>query len=215
MNGKKIVVVDYGAGNLFSVKRALEVCGAENILISNQACDINSADKILLPGVGAFEDGIAGLRERGLDIAIINQANKGKPVLGICLGMQLLATGSEENGQHRGLDLIPGVVKKLNQKNVNGENLKIPFVGWAPITTKTAELEVGGPLEGVKGQAVYLVHSYHLIPDDRTHLWATYEYGGWEVAAAVRSKNIMGFQFHPEKSSHIGLSILKKFIETC
>lgn len=209
---KKIVVIDYGAGNLYSVRRALEVIGCENICISGRSDDIASADKIILPGVGAFEDGMNGLRERGLVPHIIAAARAGKPLLGICLGMQLLATTSEEFGLHSGLGLIPGEVKPIPRMSIDGDALKVPFIGWSPLTLNARHPSQDSCLANVQGKAVYLVHSYELEPNDPTHLLASYSVGGHMITAAVRHGNVTGVQFHPEKSGTVGLEIMRAFI---
>lgn len=209
----RITIIDYGLGNLYSVRRAVEVSGGEDIHISDQARDIRGADKIILPGVGAFEDGMRGLRERGLIEPLIEAVRSGTPVLGICLGMQLLASSSEEFGFHRGLGLIPGTVKAIPNKGINGESLKVPFICWAPLVISNLESARHSCLANSDGKAVYLVHSYHAIPEDPSHLLATYDFGGRQITAAIRSNNITGVQFHPEKSGSVGLSIIKAFID--
>lgn len=207
-----VTVADYGIGNLFSVKRALDHCGA-NVRMSSERADIVAADRLLLPGVGAFADGMKGLRDRGLIEPLLQFAATGRPMLGICLGMQMLATASEEFGEHQGLGLVPGRVRQVSTKAVNGELLKIPHIGWSEISPASGGTWKETMLEDTAaGTPVYLVHSFHLIPDDPTHLLADCGYGGHRVTAAVRSGGILGAQFHPEKSGKEGLKMLTAFL---
>lgn len=213
MKNEKVVVVDYGLGNLFSVQRALEHCGASNVCISSSIDDIIGADRLILPGVGAFEDGTRGLKNLGLIDSIKSHAIDKKPLLGICLGMQLLATTSQEFGLHVGLNLIPGNVLPISAENPEGERRKVPFIGWAKLTAsanKKSEDIIYNELS--KNQAVYLVHSYYFSPDNAENIVATYDYQGDEITAAVQSDNIYGFQFHPEKSGEAGLGLLRAFL---
>ena len=214
MTTSKITVLDYGAGNLFSVQRALEVCGASDICVSSDPDVIINADRLLLPGVGAFADGMRGLLERRLDRAICEFANSGRPLLGICLGMQMLATTSEEFGEHAGLNLIPGRVSPIPSKDLEGIGLKTPFIGWSHLDCPPDVHWEGGVLESItEKQAVYLVHSFQFTPDNQSNMLGTYQYGGHNVTAAVIKDNIVGLQFHPEKSGKIGLSILSSFLK--
>lgn len=209
---KRVTIIDYGIGNLYSVKRAVEVSGGEDIRVSGCPEAIAAADKLILPGVGAFEDGMKGLRDRGLVPHIIAAGRAGKPLLGICLGMQLLATTSEEFGLHTGLGLIPGEVKPIPRKSIDGDALKVPFIGWSPLTLNEHHLSYKNYLATIQGKAVYLVHSYQLEPNDPSHLLASYSVGGHMITAAVRDGNITGVQFHPEKSGAVGLQIMREFI---
>lgn len=213
MIGKKIVVVDYGLGNLYSVQRALEHCGVEKVCVSSSVDDISSADSLILPGVGAFEDGIRGLKELGLIEPIIKHSLENKPLLGICLGMQLLATASEEFGYHSGLDLIKGKVIPIPLGGENGMQRKVPFIGWS-VLKKTEQFgEKNSILSAIDAEmAVYLVHSYYFMPDEADNLLATYNFQGAQITAAIKSNNTYGFQFHPEKSGEVGLSLLKAFL---
>lgn len=214
MKKEKVVVVDYGLGNLFSVQRALEHCGASNVCISSSIDDIIGADRLILPGVGAFEDGSRGLKNLGLIESIKSHAIDKKPLLGICLGMQLLATTSQEFGSHVGLNLIPGNVLPISAENPEGARRKVPFIGWAKLTTSekiNSEDIVANELS--KNLSVYLVHSYYFTPDNAENIVATYDYQGGEITAAVRLGNIYGFQFHPEKSGEVGLGLLRAFLQ--
>ena len=207
-----VTVVDYGVGNLYSVRRALETVGAE-VTLSADASTIERAPRLVLPGVGAFADGMVGLRERGLVESIRRFAESGRPLLGICLGMQLLASVGEEFGEHEGLGLIRGRVVAIPQLTVDGARQKIPNVGWRALQP-TAEVEWSSTvLSGTTpGTSVYLVHSYHLVPYDPAHVLAWSGYGGHRITAAVCSDRIIGCQFHPEKSGPAGLAILSRFV---
>ncbi|MBQ7761208.1 MAG: imidazole glycerol phosphate synthase subunit HisH [Clostridia bacterium] len=200
-----IAIVDYGVGNLFSVKSSFNYIGAE-VIVTGNAEEIRKADKILLPGVGAFEDAIAKLRSTGLDKVIIEEAKNGKPIMGICLGMQLLFEKSYEFGEHEGLGLLSGSVVPM--KGVIKEDLKIPHIGYNALIFKKNH-----PLfKYIKdGDYVYFVHSFY-AKDCEDSLLATTEYDK-ELTAIVGKDNVMGCQFHPEKSGEIGLNILKAFCE--
>lgn len=208
----QVTVVDYGIGNLYSVQRAFESCGAQ-VSFASDAAGIDEATRVVLPGVGAFADGMQGLRDRGLIEPLRRVAGSGRPMIAICLGMQMLASLSEEFGEHDGLGIIPGKVVSIPDKDSTGKPLKIPHIGWNALAAPA-----GGDWRGsvfkdtTPGTAVYLVHSYHVVPDDRAHLLATCEYGGHAITAAIRSGNIYGCQFHPEKSGREGLRILESFL---
>lgn len=214
MTAPSISVVDYGVGNLYSVCRALEHCGGRVALVS-RAEEVLAADRLLLPGVGAFADGMAGLRERELVEPIQRFARAGRPLLGICLGMQMLATVSEEFGLHDGLGLIPGRVVPVANMTVGGSRQKIPHVGWSDLAPVGDSAWRGSPLDGLPvGTPVYLVHSYHVVPDDPSNRLAECSYGGRSITAAIRAAQVIGLQFHPEKSGAAGLRILSRFLET-
>lgn len=208
-----VTVVDYGVGNLYSVQRALESCGAQVELTADPA-RIAQAQRLVLPGVGAFADGMQGLRERGLVKTLRDFAASGRPLLGICLGMQMLASISEEFGQHEGLDLVPGRVMPVPAQSIDGSRQKIPHIGWAPLLPTHGEGSwQGSVLEATLSQtAVYLVHSYSVVPTDPAHRLADCMHGGHLLCAALRRGNIHGCQFHPEKSGPAGLRMLSQFI---
>jgi glutamine amidotransferase len=213
MMGDKIIVVDYGVGNLYSVRRAVEHCGCSDVVVSSAAQEIENADRLILPGVGAFADGMRELRERGLIGPIISFARSGRPLLGICLGMQMLATESEEFGDHAGLDLIPGRVVAIPRVSTDGSRMKVPFIGWTPVSVASPQAAAGSCLESHDtDKSVYLVHSFHVQTENPAHRLATYAFGGHEITAAIRKDNITGFQFHPEKSGTVGLDIMRKFV---
>lgn len=197
----KITIIDYGMGNLYSVVNALSSLGAEPVVTSDRK-EIMAAEKIILPGVGAFGDCMANLTKAGLVPVIKELLASGKPFLGICLGMQLLFEGSEEAPGVPGLGYFKGQVKYLST------SLKVPHMGWNKL-----ELRSPSPLlEDADGKYVYFVHSYHAEPADKSIITAVCDYG-MEVTASIGQGNVQAFQFHPEKSSRAGLSLLKAFKE--
>ena len=200
-----IAIVDYGVGNLFSLSSSLKMIGAESVITSDESV-IRSADKIILPGVGAFEDARAKLAASGLDKIVVSEANRAKPILGICLGMQMLFEKSYEYGEHDGLGLIKGSIVGMHDRLPEG--LMIPHIGWNSLKIKKEH-----PIfKYVKdGDYVYFVHSYYGENCDDA-LLATTDYGR-EITAAVALDNVTGTQFHPEKSGEVGLSILRAFAE--
>jgi glutamine amidotransferase len=213
MKSLNVVIVDYGLGNLYSVKRALEVCGAGKVLITDDPKQIQFATHVVLPGVGAFADGVRGLMDRGMDCALKEFVEADGKLLGICLGMQLLATSSEEFGLCNGLDLIPGRVIPIPINGVEGHPLKIPFVGWSNLYKPEGISWHNSILEPLKKrESVYLVHSFYYSPLNQENLLATYIYGGVQITAAIIKGNITGLQFHPEKSGPVGLRIVSKFL---
>jgi len=201
-----IAVVDYGVGNLFSIKSSFGAIG-EDAVLTGDLDVIRGADRILLPGVGAFADAAKKLSETGLGAVVIEQAKKGVPLMGICLGMQLLFDVGLEYGVHKGLGLIDGEIRPISE--VIPCDLKIPHIGWNALKIENS----GSPImKYVKdGDCVYFVHSYHAVTD-RCNLVATTEYGA-DVTASVQKCNVFGCQFHPEKSGDVGLKILKAFCE--
>jgi len=210
-----VAIVDYGIGNLFSVHRAFEYCGA-NVIISNDPQLLLSAPRLVLPGVGAFSDGMRGLEERGLDKVVLEFARSGKPLLGICLGMQMLASVSEEFGEHKGLDIIPGRVMAIPRTTIDGVPHKIPHIGWSKLL-QPAGLSgwQGSILEKLApGDSVYLVHSFDVRPESESHRLADCDYNGRVISSAIRLKNVSGTQFHPEKSGQIGLKIISSFLNS-
>lgn len=194
-------IIDYGVGNLFSLQSSFKAIG-EEAFVSGDAVQLAKADRLVLPGVGAFEDAAAKLRDSGLDSFVRQQAAEGKPLLGICLGMQMLFEKSFEYGEHEGLGLLKGQVVPMAGK-ISSE-LKIPHMGWNALSVKQGRL-----LADVDGQYVYFVHSY-FAEGCEDSLAAVTEYD-IPITAAVEKGNIFGCQFHPEKSGNVGLSILQKF----
>ena len=194
-------IIDYGVGNLFSLQSSFKAIG-EEAFVSGDAEKLSAADRLVLPGVGAFEDAANKLCQSGLDGFVRAQAAAGKPLLGICLGMQLLFEKSFEYGEHEGLGLLKGQVVSMEGR-IPAE-LKIPHMGWNRLEVKNGRL-----LKDVDGQYVYFVHSYFADGCDDS-LAAITEYG-ISITAAVEKGNIFGCQFHPEKSGNVGLSILRTF----
>lgn len=201
-----IAIVDYGVGNLFSLSCSLAAINAETVITSDAEV-IRSADKIILPGVGAFCDAAKKLRDSGLGTVVCEQAAKGKQILGICLGMQLLFDKSFEFGEYEGLGLIKGEVRDL--RNAVSQGLKIPHMGWNALNLRDKDHPLFKYIK--ENDHVYFVHSFHAVKCDASVI-ATAEYSV-DVTAAVANKNVMGFQFHPEKSGKVGLALLKAFCE--
>lgn len=208
-----VTVVDYGLGNLFSVRRAIESCGGI-VEIADNPQSVLTARRLVLPGVGAFADGMAGLHARNLSQAIVQYANSGRPLLGICLGMQMLLSHSKEFGEHVGLGIIPGRVEPIPRIGRDGESLKVPFVGWNSLQpTEPNRIWDNTILRDLQpGNYVYLVHSFMAVPWDPGHRLADCIYGGNRIAAVVRRDNVYGCQFHPEKSGGHGLSVIRAFL---
>ena len=196
-------IIDYGVGNLFSLQSSFKAIG-EDAFVSSDPEKLSSADRLVLPGVGAFEDAANKLRASGLDVFVREQAASGKPLLGICLGMQMLFEKSFEYGEHEGLGLLKGQVVPMAGKI--DPALKIPHMGWNALEVKQGRL-----LAELEGQHVYFVHSFYAEGCEDS-LAAVTEYG-IPITAAVEKGNIFGCQFHPEKSGNVGLSILKTFCE--
>ena len=201
-----IAIIDYGVGNLFSLSSSLRSIEAEAV-VTPDPDTIRRADRIILPGVGAFADAAEKLRATGLDQVLLEEVACGKPVMGICLGMQMLFEESHEYGVHKGLGLIPGRV--IPMAGYIPAELKVPHIGWNPLIVKGDKHPLLRYVE--EGDCVYFVHSY-FATDCTEAVIATAEYGR-ELTAAVARGNIMGCQFHPEKSGKVGLSILKAFCE--
>ena len=200
-----IRIIDYGVGNLFSLRSSLRAIGIDADYTGNPA-EIRKADKLILPGVGAFRDAREALRSTGLDRVVQEKAGKGKPLMGICLGMQMLFNRSYEYGEYEGLGLIPGEIVPMEGRIP--KNLPIPHIGWNELMLKQPS-----PLmkNTANGDYVYFVHSYY-AETPAEYVIATTDYGV-EMTAAVQKDNVYGCQFHPEKSSAVGLSILKAFCE--
>ena len=200
-----IAIIDYGVGNLFSVCASLKKIGVEAIVTSDRK-EIENADKIILPGVGAFSDAMQKLKQTGLDEVIKAEAKKGKYIMGICLGMQMLFEKSFEYGEHQGLGLLKGNVVPM--KGVIDESLKIPHIGWNALRFEKNHFLFKYIKEG---DCVYFVHSY-FATDCKNSVIATAEYDKY-LTAAVAKDNVLGCQFHPEKSGDVGLNMLKAFCE--
>lgn len=210
----RLVVVDYGVGNLLSVCRALSRCGAEPTL-TDAPGDVDAADRLVLPGVGAFGDAMAALRERRLLEPLARWAERERPFLGICLGMQLMLDSSTEFGRHAGLGLVPGLVDRVPSQGADGTPHKVPHIGWSALEPVEGSSWEGTILAGLApGESAYFVHSYAAAPADPRHRLADCRYDGLALAAVVRRGALYGCQFHPEKSGPVGLRILRNFCES-
>ncbi len=201
-----IAIVDYGVGNLFSLRSSFAAIGAEAV-VSGDAAVLRTADRLILPGVGAFGDAAEKLRASGLDAVVTEEARRGKPLLGICLGMQLLFDRSFEYGEHAGLGLIPGEVRPI--ADVIPAGLKIPHIGWNALHFTARKSPLFRYIH--EGDCVYFVHSFYAAGCEDSVI-ASAEYGA-ELTAAVQRDNVFGCQFHPEKSGRVGLNILRAFCE--
>ena len=206
----KTAVVDYGIGNLHSVVKALRHVGAD-VEVTASPSAVAEADRVVLPGVGAFADGMAGLRSRELVGPILDVIRAGRPFLGICLGMQLLLAESEEFGHHAGLQVIPGKVVGL--RPVPGA--KVPHIGWNAIVPRPGGSFAGSALADLPSETmVYFVHSFTAAPSSESDRLADAYHGGQRISAALARGNVLGCQFHPEKSGEAGLSILRRFMSS-
>lgn len=202
-----VTVVDYGLGNLHSVINALNHLGA-TVSVAENGEAVLAAERLIVPGVGAFADGMAGLSRRDQVSAIRRFAASGRPLAGICLGAQLLLGESDEFGRHQGLGIIPGRVVMIPTTGV-----KVPHVGWNRLTVPEGGTWAGSALAGTPGGTwTYFVHSFHMVPDHPEHLLAVTRHGPHAITAAVRMGNVTGFQFHPEKSGRAGLTMLRTFL---
>ncbi|MDR6555035.1 imidazole glycerol phosphate synthase subunit HisH [Paenibacillus qinlingensis] len=199
-----IAIIDYGMGNLHSVSKAVERLGYEAV-VTGDPVQILAAEGAILPGVGAFGDAMEHLRESGLDEVVKQYAASGKPMIGICLGMQLLFSSSEEHGQHEGLGLLPGTVVRFRG------DYKVPHMGWNRLSYKQSESPI---FKGIEEGHVYFVHSYHAKPERESDLLAVTDYYQ-PVTAIVGRDNVYGMQFHPEKSGDIGMQLLGNFLTLC
>jgi len=211
---KSAVIIDYGIGNVFSVANALANIGVSSVL-TNDPEKIVNAERLILPGVGAFSNAIKTLRLFNIDAAILDFVGTGRPLLGICLGMQVLMEQSTEFGLHDGLGLVPGKVERIVTDSSDQKKIKVPHIGWA--RAKSAQMNESNktyaPLFS-KNNYYYFVHSFWCRNSDERHSLASVNYGGREITAAISKENILGVQFHPEKSGEAGLGFLKRFFST-
>lgn len=207
-----ITVIDYGMGNLLSVMRAFEHCGAE-VVITDSPDVVKKAERLVLPGVGAFADGMAGLRERGLIGPIREYAFSDRPFLGICLGMQMMMDVSDEFGLHEGLGLLKGRVAAIPPCGADGTLHKIPHIGWNSLVLSKGRRDWSDTIfKDISENAyVYFVHSFAVVPEDGAVRLADCIYNGLVLNAAVNSGKLYGCQFHPEKSGPVGLGIIRNF----
>ena len=206
-----IVIVDYGRGNLFSLGQALRHIGADYV-VSDRPDDLMKAARIVFPGVGAFGDAMQGLRARGLVEPLKEAARAGTPILGICVGCQLMLSRGEEFGAHEGLGFFPGVVARLPApRESDPAPIRIPNVGWRKLAVRSGARTLNA---GQADEWMYFVHSYAPRPEDPAHVAATIEVNGTDVPVAIERDNLAGVQFHPEKSGPAGLRLLARFLET-
>ena len=200
-----VAIVDYNMGNLASVYNACKLLDTQAKIVSDPT-KLKNFDKVILPGVGAFGDAMEHLEQTGMKDAVVQFAKSGKPIIGICLGMQLLFESSEEFGDHIGLRLIPGKVVAFDKSKMNMEDHKVPHVGWNKVFNKESKL-----FNGLENPYLYFVHSFHAVTDDKYTIGTTHY--GYDFVSAVQNKNIFGFQPHPEKSHNNGIKILENFLK--
>ncbi|OUR98818.1 imidazole glycerol phosphate synthase subunit HisH [Halobacteriovorax marinus] len=213
MKTNNVTIIDYGVGNLLSVKRGIEYFGAEVVVSSNPDV-ILSSERVILPGVGAFSNGMKELEKTGLDTVVKKVAEKGIPLLGICLGMQMLFDESEEFGLTNGLGLIEGKIVKIPTTNKDGKLVKIPHIGWNSLDrSESISWEDTILKNNNKGDEMYFVHSFMAIPKNKDNLISFSTYQDIQISSVVQCKNIMGCQFHPEKSGDFGLKVLQRFLD--
>jgi glutamine amidotransferase len=208
----KVTIVDYELGNLGNVRRAFESVGAETVFTQDPA-QIAKAERLVLPGVAAFGAGMANLNRLGLVEPIREFAKTGRPLIGLCLGMQLLLTSSEERGSHKGLDLVPGKVLAFPKgaQASDGRKFKVPQIGWNSLKGSSWEKTIFKDLP--KDPQVYFVHSYYVSPQDPKVTLASTDYAGMQFCSALSHQNLAACQFHPERSGPVGLKILKNFLD--
>ncbi|MCT4556791.1 MAG: imidazole glycerol phosphate synthase subunit HisH [Pelagimonas sp.] len=207
-------VIDYGIGNVFSVLHALERIDCPATLTADRAA-IMAADRVILPGVGAFGRAAEKLASLGLDEVLHDYIATGKPLMGICVGMQLLLETGEEFGSHQGLGVIPGKVSKIAAQMEDGSAARVPFIGWANVTPPRDDTHWDGtPFESTRAaNTFYFVHSYHAQLTNPEHVLGTHTLGNAQLTSAIRKDNVMGVQFHPERSAWTGQRFLKGFME--
>jgi glutamine amidotransferase len=211
----RATIVDYGSGNVLSVQRALEHCGAD-VTLANRAEALAAADRLVLPGVGAFAECMRALQARHLVEPIRAFAASGRPFLGICVGMQILFDEGEEFGRHAGIGLVPGKVVIVPRTGTDGKPHRIPHIGWAPLTLPGGRNGWNGTIlaDIAPGNCTYFVHSYTGAPTEPLHRLADVDYNGRTISAAIVRDNISGTQFHPEKSGPVGLKIVSRFLRS-
>jgi glutamine amidotransferase len=209
----RITLLDYGMCNMLNVARAFQHVGAD-LHITEDPAEVQKADRLVVPGVGAFQDSMAELTSRGFGDAIRRFVDTGRPMLGICVGMQVLFEGSDEFGEHAGLGILPGRVVAVPNRSVDGEPMRVPHIGWNHLVApETGRDWAGSLLEPLKGQgpAVYFVHSFAAQPVDASLRLADCVYGGHRLCAVVQQGAVMATQFHPERSGETGLKVLRHF----
>lgn len=210
MNNKLTVIIDYNLGNLFSVKHACDYVGLKTVT-SNDLDTILKADAFILPGVGAFGEAMRNIEQLNIREAIMERVQTGVPLLGVCLGLQLLFEESEEFGHQKGLGLLKGKVQKLPSILPNGEKFKVPQIAWNKVYQRSIPWQ-GTILDSVDSEEYfYFVHSFYVLPADETEILCTTRYGGIEYCSGVMKNNIIAVQFHPEKSGEKGISIYRNW----
>lgn len=214
-NNERIAIIDYGIGNLFSVNKAFARIGKDSFITSDTR-EIMDSSRVVLPGVGAFRNGMEKLTEADLVGVVKDVANSGKPLLGICLGAQLLLESSEEFGDTSGLGLIKGKVIEIPNKSKTEDNIRVPHIGWNNLVFSGGPSSTKGTiLDSIpENSMTYFVHSFMMDPDDAKNRLADVDYHGVNISAVITCKNITGTQFHPEKSGELGLEILRNFCES-
>lgn len=206
----EVVIIDYNAGNLFSVEHACLQVGL-NTVVSSDKKVLEDAKAIILPGVGAFSDAMNNLKKLDLISPLKDKVNSGTPLLGVCLGLQLLFTESEEFGNHKGLDLVEGSILRFPNEN-NGNNIKVPQIGWNKIYFKDRSNWDKSPLQEIpEGEFMYFVHSYYANPSNKDEIATLTEYEGVEYCSSILKNNIFATQFHPEKSAKWGIEMYKNW----
>jgi glutamine amidotransferase len=213
MNGgiKKVIIIDYHLGNLFSVKQACDKVGM-NAAISDKCDEITAADALVLPGVGAFNEAMNNLNNLGIKEIIKQKVALGTPLFGVCLGQQLLFTESEEFGATKGLDIISGVIKRFPEMHL-GEKIRVPHIAWNTIETAEQDWK-SSPLNGLdESEYMYFVHSYYVVPSEKEVVLSCTDYDGIQFCSSVQKDNIFASQFHPEKSGEKGISVYKNWAE--
>jgi len=210
----KIAIVDYRMSNLYSVKHACD-CFSLHSVITSDKNDILSADAVILPGVGAFGDAMENLAALGLISPLREFVGSGRPLMGICLGLQLLFSESEEFGRHAGLGILRGSVVRFRNERPEGGKVKVPHIGWSELRRSgNAAAWSNSPLREISdGEYMYYIHSYYVVPENNEITLAVSRYGGVRFCSAVMSRNIFGLQFHPEKSAHEGIKIFKGWVD--
>jgi len=213
MSAPKVTLIDYELGNLLSVRRGLEHCGAD-VTITSDVEQIRKSERVVLPGVGTFANGMECLIRLDIDDAVHELDQRKTPLLGICLGMQLLFSESQEFGLTKGLGLIAGSVVPISALSVDNDPLKVPFIGWSSLHPSENRVEWNETIlrENSIGAEMYFVHSFMASPKNQDNRIADYFYGGNRISAVVSSENVIGCQFHPEKSGMNGLNVLKQFL---
>ncbi|MDX1975787.1 MAG: imidazole glycerol phosphate synthase subunit HisH [Rickettsiales bacterium] len=208
----KLTIVDYGVGNLKSVKRAFEYAGGD-VIITADPKQVSEAERLVLPGVGAFGHCMQELDARGLTDAVKSYAAKERPFLGICVGMQIMLSVGEEFGEHKGLGFIEGRIKKIPAQDADGKPHVLPYIGWAALHHSQAADWKNTPLQATpEGAHMYFLHSFSAHCADAAYAIAYYDYNGISVCAAINQAHMTGLQFHPEKSGEAGITIIKQFM---